>query len=68
MWTDPQIEAESLRKQRGTLSRQDRLDEGRGKQEWGTRWRGRGKPKRRGGATNAIPTLQFKGRPQGEEM
>jgi hypothetical protein len=49
MWTAPQTEAESPEQPtRKALEAKDRLDEGRGKQEWG-KWKGgKGKAKKEG--------------------
>jgi hypothetical protein len=59
MWTGPQIEAESPASSVGRSRGQDRFDEGRGKQEWGTRWRGKG-VNQEGGEGRRIPSRRYK--------
>jgi hypothetical protein len=59
MWTGPQIEAESPRKQRGTLSRPRPVRRGKGKTGVGDTVEWKGVNQEGGGkATNTIPTLQ----------
>jgi hypothetical protein len=58
MWTGPQIEAESLRKQRGTVSRPRPVRRGKGKTGVGDRVEGKG-VSQEGGEWRRMPSRRY---------